>query len=63
MEGFEAILNDVNVWADNRDAIYIESDHFQFKSDDDFIILYGVNHEQTGKSDLLQCKLLWSRTF
>lgn len=50
VEGFEAILNDVNVWADNRDAIYIESDYFQFKSDDDFLILYGVNHEQTGKA-------------
>jgi hypothetical protein len=50
VDGFEAILNDVNVWADNRDAIYIESDYFQFKSDDDFLILYGVNHEQTGKA-------------
>ncbi|MCZ8521893.1 hypothetical protein [Paenibacillus caseinilyticus] len=50
VEGFEAILNDVNVWADNRDAIYISSDHFTLKSDDDFIILYGVNHEQTGKA-------------
>jgi len=50
VEGFEAILNDVNVWADNRDAVYIESDYFQLKSDDDFLILYGVNHEQTGKA-------------
>ncbi|MFK2826596.1 hypothetical protein QYG89_13150 [Bacillus sp. B190/17] len=50
IKGFEASLNDVNVRADNRDAIYIRSDHFQLESDDDFIILYGVNHEQTGKA-------------
>ncbi|MCP8968111.1 hypothetical protein [Ectobacillus ponti] len=50
LENFEAILNDVNVWADNRDALYLQSDLFQFTSDDDFLILYGVNHKQTGKA-------------
>jgi hypothetical protein len=50
VDGYEAIFKDENVFSDNRDAAYFRTDTFQFTSDDDFVILYGVNHEQTGKA-------------
>lgn len=50
LDGYEAILHDVAVYGDNRDAAYMRTDTFQLKSDDDFLIIYGVNHEQTGKA-------------
>jgi hypothetical protein len=41
---------DVDTVGDNRDAAYFRSETFQLTSDDDFVILYGVNHEQIGKA-------------
>lgn len=47
-------MQDVNVYGDDTDALYLSTDNFQFKTDDDFVIVYGINHEQTGKATLCQ---------
>jgi hypothetical protein len=49
-EGFTAYANDTNAQGDNRDTTYLKADNFQFNSDDDFLIIYGVNHDMSGKS-------------
>lgn len=54
IDGYEGILQDVNVYGDDTDALYLSTDKFQFKTDDDFLIVYGINHEQTGKATLCQ---------
>jgi hypothetical protein len=48
LDGFEGILQDRNVLIDDRDSVYIRTSTFELASDDDFVILYGVNHTQTG---------------
>jgi hypothetical protein len=48
LDGYEGILQDVNVYYDNRDGLYIRTDNFQLETDEDFVILYGVDHVQTG---------------
>jgi hypothetical protein len=48
LDGYEGILQDVPVYYDNRDGLYIRTDNFQLKSDEDFVILYGIDHVQTG---------------
>ncbi|MDD2431437.1 MAG: hypothetical protein PHD88_05410 [Firmicutes bacterium] len=50
LDGYEAILSDQPAMGDNRDATYLKTDTFQLTSDDDFLIIYGINHEQTGKA-------------
>ncbi|WP_257675108.1 hypothetical protein [Clostridium felsineum] len=50
MESFEAIMMDVNVLGESRDALYLKTNNFQLTSDDDFIITYGVNHTKTGNA-------------
>jgi hypothetical protein len=50
IDGFVATVMDYDTIGDNRDAAYFRSETFQLTSDDDFVILYGVNHEQTGKA-------------
>jgi hypothetical protein len=41
----------VNCNGDNRDTVYLGTDDFAFAdSPDDFVVVYGVNHELTGKS-------------
>jgi hypothetical protein len=63
-EGFEGIIQDVNVNGDNSDALYLRTDIFQLTTDDDFVIIYGINHEKTGKARLCQDSLygekLWN---
>lgn len=54
LDGYEGILQDVNVYGDNTDALYLKTDNFQLTTDDDFVIVYGINHEQTGKATLCQ---------
>lgn len=54
LEGYQAILQDVNALGDNSDALYLKTNNFQLASDDDFVIIYGINHEQTGKAILGQ---------
>lgn len=49
-DNYNAILRDFNVYGDNRDAVYFKTDDFQLTSDDDFLIIYGINHERTGKA-------------
>ncbi len=49
-DNYDAILRDVNVYGDNRDAVYFKTEDFQLTSDDDFVIVYGINHERTGKA-------------
>ncbi|EKQ57714.1 MULTISPECIES: hypothetical protein [unclassified Clostridium] len=47
LDAYEGILQDVNVWIDDRDAVYLKTENFQLESDDDFVIIYGINHTQT----------------
>lgn len=54
LEGFQGIMQDVNCLGDNNDALYLKTDNFQLKTDDDFVIIYGLNHEKTGKATLCQ---------
>ncbi len=49
LNSYEGILQDVDVLGDNRDATYLKTDNFELTTDDDFVIIYGVNHEQTEK--------------
>ncbi|WP_237664876.1 hypothetical protein [Sutcliffiella horikoshii] len=54
IDGYEGILQDVNVYGDDTDALYLKTDNFQLTTDDDFVIVYGINHEQTGKATFCQ---------
>jgi hypothetical protein len=48
-DNYESTVLDFDSVGDNRDANYVKTENFQLNSDDDFVILYGVNHVQTGK--------------
>lgn len=48
LDGFESILQDRNALIDDRDSVYIRTENFKLATDDDFVILYGINHTQTG---------------
>jgi len=47
LDGYEGILQDTIVYYDNRDGLYIRTEDFQLTSDEDFVIIYGVDHTQT----------------
>lgn len=49
-EGLTAYYNDTNSQGDNRDAMYVMTRDFTLDSDDNFIVVYGANHTQTGKA-------------
>lgn len=49
-EGSTAYMTDTNAQGDNRDAAYVMTRDFTLNSDEDFIVVYGVNHTQTGKA-------------
>lgn len=49
-EGMTAYLNDTNAQGDNRDTTYLMTRDFTLNSDEDFIVVYGVNHTKTKKS-------------
>lgn len=49
-EGMTGYLNDENAQGDNRDTSYLMTDDFVLNSDDDFVVVYGVNHAATGKA-------------
>jgi hypothetical protein len=49
-DNYNAILRDFNVYGDDRDAVYFKTEDFKLTSDDDFVIVYGINHERTGKA-------------
>ncbi|MCX6555681.1 MAG: hypothetical protein NTZ12_11830 [Candidatus Aminicenantes bacterium] len=48
-EGFTGLAQDIDVLAEDRDTTYLKTAGFQFRDDDDFIIVYGINHETTAK--------------
>ena len=48
-EGFTGIAQDIDVLAEDRDTTYLKTDDFQLRADDDFVIVYGVNHEASQK--------------
>lgn len=49
-EGLTAYMTDFNAKGDNRDTSYTMTPEFTLNSDDDFIVIYGVNHTATGKA-------------
>ena len=48
-EGLTAHFTDFNAKGDNRDAMYLTPE-FTLNSDEDFIVVYGMNHAKTGKA-------------
>ncbi|MGI5935856.1 MAG: hypothetical protein ACOX7I_03490 [Oscillospiraceae bacterium] len=64
LDNYEGILQDTNVWIDNRDTIYVKTESFKLASDDDFLIVYGVNNTQTGFATFINVSLygdeLWN---
>jgi len=51
-DGYDGMQREINQYGPTRDALYLRTDPF-FKltdSPDDFVIVYGVNHEATGKA-------------
>lgn len=48
LEGIECILQDRKALIDDRDTLYYRTESFKLATDDDFIVIYGVNHTQTG---------------
>ena len=48
-EGLTAYFMDFNAKGDNRDAMYLMTPEFTLNSDEDFIVIYGVNHTAAGK--------------
>ena len=49
-EGLTAYYTDFNAKGDNRDAMYLMTPEFTLDSDEDFVVVYGVNHTETGKA-------------
>ena len=49
-EGLTAYLRDTNSQGDNRDTSYLMTKDFTLNSDEDFVVVYGVNHTATGKA-------------
>lgn len=63
-DAFEGILQDVNLWIDDRDTIYLKTEDFKLLTDDDFVVVYGINHTQTGFATYLNASFygaeLWN---
>lgn len=49
-EGLTAYTKDTNAQGDNKDTSYLMTDNFTLNSDEDFIVVYGVNHTLLGKA-------------
>lgn len=51
-DGFDGIQRDVNLYLPTRDTVYLRTDPLSKLPDgpDDFVIVYGANHEATGKA-------------
>ena len=49
-DGITSYLNDMNAQGDVHDAAYLITGDFELKSDEDFVVVYGVNHTYTGKA-------------
>ena len=50
IDGLTAYTNDVNANGDVHDAAYLITPDFELKGDEDFVVVYGVNHAVTGKA-------------
>jgi len=50
IDGLTAYTNDVNANGDVHDAAYLITPDFELRSDEDFVVVYGVNHVVTGKA-------------
>ena len=50
IDGLTAYSNDVNANGDVHDAAYLITPDFTLKGDEDFVVVYGVNHAKTGKA-------------
>ena len=48
LEGFDSLQRETDALGDNRDALYLRNGDYLL-GDDDFLIVYGVNHQATGK--------------
>lgn len=48
LEGYDSLQREADALGDNRDAFYLKNGDYLL-SDDDFIIVYGLNHQATGK--------------
>ena len=59
-EGLTAYTKDINSLGDNRDTSYLMTKDFTLNSDEDFIVVYGVNHTSTGKAQYSNA-VLYSR--
>jgi PKD repeat protein len=49
LEGYDSLQREINAQGDNRDTIYLSNGNYTL-SDNEFIIIYGVNHQKTGKA-------------
>ena len=50
IDGMTAYTNDENANGDVHDAAYLITPDFKLESDDDFVVVYGVNHATTKKA-------------
>lgn len=49
-DGLTAYMKDADAQGDVLDAAYLNTGDFTLNSDDDFVVVYGVNHATTGKA-------------
>ncbi len=48
-EGYDSLQREVSAQGDNRDTVYLSNGNYTLKGDE-FIVVYGVNHQRTGKA-------------
>lgn len=48
LEGYDSLQREADALGDNRDALYLGNGDYLL-SDDEFLLVYGVNHKATGK--------------
>lgn len=49
-ESFQALQHDLDVLGESRDTVYLRSEGTFNLNDDEFLVIYGTNHETTGKA-------------
>lgn len=49
-ESFVAMQKDLDVLGESRDTVYLRNEGTFRLADDEFLVVYGVNHEATGKA-------------
>ena len=49
-DGLTAYMKDADAQGDVYDAAYLNTGDFTLQSDEDFVVVYGVNHVNTGKA-------------